>query len=221
MDDKKLFKLEKRFFQVLTKFEILQKKKKRADDLFTIIDYFDFKFFVENMFLYVICLPSLLTFLWYQEFGVTKLVLNASFIIGIFAVAFLVMAYITKEFKLYCIKKNLITEISKEDLKKIQKEYIEEYRRPHDIKLIIELDVTNYYYIRLKTLMGEDKFNAFIARLNPHHTNLMKKLQRREKLSQNCDLYEKHKKVFIKAEESNMKIEDAPDDFWLVIELRS
>lgn len=219
MDDDKLFKLEKRFFQVFTKFEILQRKKKRADDLLTVIEYFNFKFFIKNMFLYLICLPALLSFLWYQEFGATRLVLNISFIIGIFAAALLVVAYTTKELKDCCIKKNLITEISKEDLKKIEKEYIEEHGKPHDVKLTIELDVTNYYYIRLKTLMGEDKFNAFIARLNPHHANLMKDLQRRERLSRSCDLYEKHEKVFIKTEEeSKMQIEDTPDDFWLVVE---
>lgn len=216
MEDSQLFNLEKRFFQVFSKYEDLKKKENRFIELSTIMEYFDGKALLENIFYFVVCIPTLFIILWFQNFGITTFGVNASILILVAFVICLFISYMVSGLKETCVKKGLRTKLKKEEIKLIEKEYVEHYNDIQEIKLMVDFHVVTYYYIRLKTLMGEDNFDAFLNRLNPYHANIMKELKRRENLSKNNQLYEKHRLLFEKAEtDGNIRIEDAPEDFWL------
>lgn len=209
MDEKKLFQLEKKFFLLFAKFKELDGLSKDQEYIENVFELVKAK---QDIYLFSKCLLPL--FIW----GVlchdieTPILRYTYFLIVFLFVASSFIGYT----KYLGIKKHLENLGFRTDFNHRLTEEIKAHNKDifKNTEIILSgYMVTNYYYIRLKNLMGEDNFTRFKNRLYPEHLTILQKLIDQESRYINSNDYEKYR---LKCEEyqkdKKMMIEDFDDN---------
>ncbi len=189
MDEKKLFQLEKKFFLLFTKFkelDDLSKDQKHIENVFELVKA------KEDTYLFSKCLLPL--FIWgVLCHDVETPILRYTY----FLLVFLFIASSLIRYREYLdIKKKqenngIRTDFSHTLVKEIKNHHNNKLKSTEVI--LAQYMVTNYYYTRLKFLMGEDNFIRFKNRLYPEHLTILEKLIDQESRCLNSDHYEKYR----------------------------